>query len=50
MNLFVVQGVTKVPLGEIARGIWPFIATMTVFLILVIVFPQIALFIPYSMK
>jgi C4-dicarboxylate transporter DctM subunit len=49
LNLYVVQGVTKAPLGEIARGVWPFVVLMTVFLIILVAFPQISLWLPNSM-
>ena len=50
LNLYVIQGVTKVPMGEIIRGVIPFVITMSIFLVLVIVFPQISLFLPYLNK
>ncbi len=50
INLYVVQGVTKVPLHEVARGIVPFIAAYLFCLVLLIIFPQISLFLPGTMK
>jgi C4-dicarboxylate transporter DctM subunit len=51
MNLFVMQGVAKdVPLFTIARGALPFVIAMLVCVILLAIFPQIALFLPNSMK
>lgn len=49
LNLYVTQGVTKVPLGVIFRGILPFIAVHTVFMVVLILLPQLALFLPQSM-
>lgn len=50
MNVFVVRGVAgDVPLATIFRGVFPFLLAMIVALILIIVFPQIALFLPDSM-
>jgi C4-dicarboxylate transporter, DctM subunit len=50
MNVFVISGMVKdVPMYTIFRGIFPFIAAMLVCLIIVIAFPQIALFLPESM-
>ena len=49
MIVYVVGGVTKVPLEEVFRGIWPFFFAMVVALALLIAFPEIALFLPRSM-
>jgi C4-dicarboxylate transporter, DctM subunit len=44
MNLFVIQGVAKdVPLGRIFRGVVPFLAADLVHLLLLILFPALAL-------
>ncbi len=50
INLYVVQGVTKLPLHEVARGIVPFIAAYLFCLVLLIIFPQISLFLHGTMK
>lgn len=51
LNLYVLKGVIPdAKLGEIISGIWPFFAVMIVDLIILIVFPQIALFLPNLMK
>jgi tripartite ATP-independent transporter DctM subunit len=50
VNVFVVKGVaTDVPLNTIFRGIWPFWLSMLVCLVILVAFPQIALFLPNSM-
>ncbi|MEX0344642.1 MAG: TRAP transporter large permease [Rhizobiaceae bacterium] len=50
LNVFVVKGIAgDVPLNTIFRGIWPFWFAMFAAVILVLVFPQIALFLPNSM-
>lgn len=50
LNVFVVRGVAgDVPLTTVFRGVFPFLVTMIVGLILIILIPQIALFIPNSM-
>lgn len=50
LNVFVVRGVAKdVPLTTVFRGVTPFLIAMIVALLLVIVFPDIALLIPNSM-
>ncbi|MEX0695867.1 MAG: TRAP transporter large permease [Rhodospirillales bacterium] len=46
LNLFVIQAIAQSPLGEIVRGVLPFIAIMLFTVLLLWMFPQIALFIP----
>lgn len=49
-NVFVVRSVVpEVPLMTIYRGVMPFLLAMIVALMLIIIFPQIALLIPDSM-
>ena len=50
LNVYVVHGVTKVPLEEVFRGIMPFFIIMIVCIAILIIFPQISLFIPNMMK
>jgi TRAP-type C4-dicarboxylate transport system permease large subunit len=50
MNLYVVQGITKVPLQVISRGILPFLLVLVFGLIILIVIPEISLFLPRTMK
>ena len=51
INVFVVKGVAKdVPMATIFRGVLPFWCAMAVCLALLILFPQIALFLPDQMK
>ncbi|MBR3370673.1 MAG: TRAP transporter large permease [Rhodobacteraceae bacterium] len=50
MNVFVVKGVAQhVPLGKIYRGIIPFWIAMAVCVFLLILFPDIALYLPNTM-
>jgi C4-dicarboxylate transporter DctM subunit len=50
MNVFIISGVARdVPMYTIFRGILPFFAAMMVCLALLIVFPQIALYLPATM-
>ncbi len=47
MNVYIIKGVApEVPLEVIFKGIWPFLAAITVCLIILIAFPQIATFLP----
>jgi len=48
LNLYVVQAVTKTSLKDIFLGIFPFVITISIFLIFLVLFPQICLFLPYS--
>lgn len=50
MNVFVISGIARnVPMYTIFRGIWPFFAAMLICLLLLIAFPQIALYLPATM-
>jgi len=44
--LFVVTGITGIPLTSMYRHIWPFIVALAVALLLMLLFPQIVLFLP----
>ncbi|MDO9536369.1 MAG: TRAP transporter large permease [Bacillota bacterium] len=47
INVYVVKGITKdIPLQVIFQGIWPFLIALIVCGAILIVFPQIALFLP----
>jgi TRAP-type C4-dicarboxylate transport system permease large subunit len=50
LNVFVISGIARdVPMYTIFRGIWPFFVAMVLCMFLLIVFPQIALFLPATM-
>ena len=50
LNVFVVKSVAQdVPMGTIFRGIWPFWIAMSICLIILVAFPQIATFLPDTM-
>ena len=50
INVFVVKGlVPDVPLSTVFRGIWPFAVAMVGCVVLLTIFPQIALYLPNSM-
>ena len=46
INVFVVSGITKVPIGTIYKGIYPFIVGMSICLLILVFFPQISLWLP----
>jgi tripartite ATP-independent transporter DctM subunit len=50
MNLYVVQGITKIPLQVISRGVMPFLIVLVIALIILVAFPEISLFLPRTMK
>ena len=50
INVFVVKSIApEVPMGTIFRGIWPFWFAMALLLLLLVLFPQIALFLPQAL-
>ena len=46
LNVFALAGVTGIPLHVIFRGVLPFVLAMIVCVLLLVLFPQIALFLP----
>jgi TRAP-type C4-dicarboxylate transport system permease large subunit len=51
MNLYIVKGVAKeVPIEQIILGVVPFAILMIVFIAVLIIFPQISLFLPGLMR
>jgi C4-dicarboxylate transporter, DctM subunit len=50
INVYVIAGVTDVPMGTIYRGIMPFVIADTIEIILLTLFPQIATFLPNLMN
>ena len=50
INVYVVQGVTRVPMEQVFRGIVPFALVFVIGIALLVAFPQISLFLPGTMK
>jgi len=52
MNCFVVKGAAGnlVTLEEVFRGLWPFIITCALMLLLLVMFPSLALYLPQQMR
>jgi len=51
VNVFIIKGVAQdVPMYTIFKGIWPFWVAMLVGLIILTIFPEIALLLPNTMK
>ncbi|MBX9453646.1 MAG: TRAP transporter large permease subunit [Mesorhizobium sp.] len=49
INVFVVASTTKVPVGKVFRGVWPFVLVELIVLALLIAFPAISLWLPGRM-
>jgi len=49
MNLFVIQGMAKTKLGEVAWGAFPYVVLLLIGVLLLTLFPQIALWLPQKM-
>ena len=49
INVFVLAGVTETPVGIVFRGVWPFVIAMLFLVVLLTIFPQIAMFLPNLM-
>ncbi len=49
MDVFQVSGAVGVPTYTIFRGVWPFVIAALVCIIILVIFPQIALFLPSTM-
>jgi C4-dicarboxylate transporter DctM subunit len=49
LDVYILSGITGVPVGTIFRGIWPFVVAAVVCIIILTIFPQIALFLPSMM-
>jgi C4-dicarboxylate transporter DctM subunit len=51
VNCYVVAAtVPDTPLEEVFRGIWPFVLMNMIALVILVIFPQIALFLPSRMR
>ena len=52
LNLFVIQGISKdqVTIGDVIKGSMPFVGTMLILLVILIAFPQVAMWLPELMK
>jgi TRAP-type C4-dicarboxylate transport system permease large subunit len=49
MDVFQLSGATGVPTYTIFRGVWPFVGASIICIIILLIFPQIALFLPGTM-
>jgi len=49
MNLFVIKGITQAPLWEIVAGVLPYVGLLILGLLIVLAFPELALWLPHTM-
>lgn len=49
MNLFTIKAITKAPMGEIVKGAFPYVLLLIMGLLMVMAWPQIALWLPSTM-
>jgi TRAP-type C4-dicarboxylate transport system permease large subunit len=47
LNLFILRAITGISMTTIMRGSLPFVTVLVVALIIITIFPEIALFLPY---
>jgi len=50
MNLFTIKAISKAPMGQIVRGAAPYVLLMIAVMALVMIWPQIALWLPGTMR
>ncbi len=50
MNLFTIKAITKSPMGPIVRGAAPYVVLMILVMAMVMIWPQIALWLPGTMR
>jgi len=49
MNLFTIKAITRAPMGQIVRGSAPYVLLMVGVMVLIMIWPQIALWLPSTM-
>ncbi|WDP92293.1 MAG: TRAP transporter large permease [Desulfobacter sp.] len=50
LNVFIIKGITNVPMETVFKGVFPFLVADFCQIVLMIIFPQIVLFLPDLMK
>jgi C4-dicarboxylate transporter, DctM subunit len=50
LNLLVIKAITKAPMSEINKAAWPYMGIMAVAMAILIIFPEIALWLPRTMN
>jgi C4-dicarboxylate transporter, DctM subunit len=49
MNVFIVKNITKIPIGTIYKGVYPFLISMILLIALLFAFPDIVLYLPRAL-
>jgi len=49
LNLYVIQSVAKAPLGDVSRGVLPFLFLMMLTVVVLFLLPDLALYIPFKL-
>jgi C4-dicarboxylate transporter DctM subunit len=49
LNLYVASGISKLGITELTKAVWPWLATMLVFLVIVTYWPELTLWLPRAM-
>ena len=49
LNLYIIQAVGRASMGEVAAGVWPFLALMLATVLIIYLLPDIALYIPFKL-
>ena len=49
LNLYVIQSVAKTELGEVAKGVFPFMLMMIFTVFVMYIWPDLALYIPFKL-
>jgi C4-dicarboxylate transporter, DctM subunit len=49
MNVFIVKNITKVPIGVIYKGVYPFLISMILLIAMIFLVPQIVLYLPHAL-
>jgi len=49
-GLFIASSITKVPIGELVRSLWPFLVTSVVVLLILTYIPSLTLWLPHATK
>ena len=48
LNLYVIQSVARTSLGQVARGVWPFLLMMLATVVALYMVPDLGLYIPFK--
>jgi C4-dicarboxylate transporter, DctM subunit len=49
MNLFTIKAITQAPMGDVIRGSLPYVLLLIIGLALIMIWPQLALWLPGTM-